>query len=81
LVNVKPMEEILANTVEDSYRRAYLGGKKSLKWIVGMIRSSGLRNETLLEVLDRVNQYALTEEGKKERAEELRKELRLLKFI
>jgi len=36
---------------------AYLDGKNSLKWILGVIRSSGVRGQLLLKVFEEVANY------------------------
>lgn len=64
--------------VEDSYRRAYLTGEKSLKWMIGIIRSSSLRGSELLDALSRMDDAIPKDEGTKKRAEVLRKELERL---
>ena len=36
---------------------AYLDGKKNLNWILGVIRSSGLRGEPLMRVFEELESY------------------------
>jgi len=36
---------------------AYLDGKNSLKWILGVIRSSGVRGQLLLKVFEELGNY------------------------
>ncbi len=36
---------------------AYLDGKKELKWIVGVIKSSGVRGQLLLNVFEELATY------------------------
>jgi len=81
LVRVTPSDEAELHRVEDSYRRAYLKGKKSLKWMVGIIRSSSLRGSELRALLDRMDTQLHLDESAKTCAEELRKELKRLSFI
>jgi hypothetical protein len=77
---VRSPEEIVTHLIEDSYRRAYLKGKKSLKWMVGIIRSSSLRGSEVLAVLDRIDKHMPLDEPAKTRVDELRKELKRLGF-
>ena len=65
--------------VEDSYRRAYMTGKKSLKWMIGIIQSSSLRGTELLDALSRMDDAIPKDEDAKKRAEALRKELEWLR--
>lgn len=80
MVKIKPTGEITANLVEGNYR-AYLRGDKSLKWMIGEINTVGLQDAKFVEVLDKVDKYTPSNEIVKERAEELRRELRILKLI
>ncbi len=80
MVRVKSPEEIQEHLVEDSYHRAYLNGKKSLSWMVGMIRSTSLRGSELLAALDRIDNVAAFDEAAKRRRDELRKQLERLGF-
>ena len=75
-MKTKSPEESDSNRVEDSVRRAYLGGWKSLAWIVGIIRSSMFSGENLIAILDRVEQESNLDEAKKQKMSELRTELK-----
>jgi len=81
LVRVKPREETDVHRIEDSYRLAYLTGKKSLRWMIGIIRSSSLRGSKLLAALDRIDKQIVLDESSKKRVDELRRELERLGFI
>lgn len=81
MVRVKSAKESDVNRVEDSYRRAYLTGQQSLKWMIGIVRSSSLRGSELLAALDRIDEHRPTDESSNKRADELRKELERLRFI
>ena len=53
VVRVKPLDVVTRNYAERSLI-AFLEGKKNLNWIVGVIRSSGVRGERLLGVFNRL---------------------------
>jgi hypothetical protein len=76
MMKTKSPEESDSNRVEDSIRRAYLGGWKSLAWIVGIIRSSMFSGENLRAILDQVEQESNLDETKKQKMSELRTELK-----
>lgn len=75
-MKIKSLEESDSNRVEDSVRRAYLGGTQSLAWMVGIIRSSMFTGEALGAILDRVEQESHLDETKKQKLNELRTELK-----
>jgi hypothetical protein len=75
-MKIKSLEESDRNRVEGSIRRAYLGGWKSLAWIVGIIRSSMFSGESLRAILDQVEQESNLDEAKKQKMTELRTELK-----
>lgn len=80
-IKSKSLEESDRNRVEDSVRRAYLGGTESLAWIVGIIRSSMFSGENLKAILDRVEQESNLDEAKKQKMNELRTELKNNRFL
>ena len=57
---VKSIEEATRRFARGSIR-AYLEGQKNLNWILGMIRSSGVRNQRLLEIFETFKGYGSTE--------------------
>ena len=75
-MKIKSLEESDRNRVEGSIRRAYLGGWKSLAWIVGVIRSSMFSGENLKAILTQVEQESNLDEAKKQKMRELRAELK-----
>ena len=75
-MKIKSLEESDRNRVEGSIRRAYLGGWKSLAWIVGIIRSSAFSGENLEDILVQVEQESGLDEAKKLKMSELRTELK-----
>jgi ABC-type iron transport system FetAB ATPase subunit len=81
MVKIKSLEESDRNRVEDSVRRAYLGGTQSLAWIIGIIRSSMFSGETLSVILDRVEENSALDEAKKRKMNELRTELKNKGFL
>ncbi|MFC1506403.1 hypothetical protein ACFLQ6_04960 [Thermoproteota archaeon] len=80
MIKVKSEEETERNYVEDSYRRAYLKGIQSLKWMIGIIGSTSLRGSELLAVLDTIDENYSFDESSKKRANELREELKKVGF-
>lgn len=75
-MKIKSLDESDRNRVEDSVRRAYLGGTQSLAWMVGIIRSSMFRGESLEAVLAQAEQVSNLDEPKKQKMSELRTELK-----
>ena len=73
---MKTLEESDRTRVEGNIRRAYLGGWKSLAWIVGIIRSSAFSGENLEDILVQVEQESGLDEAKKLKMSELRTELK-----
>jgi len=73
---MKSVKESDRNRVEGSIRRAYLGGWKSVTWIVGIIHASTFRGETLEAILAQVEQESSLDEAKKQQMSELRIELK-----
>ena len=71
---MKSLKESDRNRVEGSIRRAYLGGWKSIAWIVDVIRSSTFSGETLEAILAQVESNL--DEAKKQKMRELRTELK-----
>jgi hypothetical protein len=62
-------------TAAENYARcslmAFLDGKQNLNWIVGIIRSSGVRGQQLEEVFKRLQGY-----GNQERLRQVREQCR-----
>jgi hypothetical protein len=81
VMKIKSLEESDRNRVEDSVRRAYLGGSQSLPWIIGIIRSSKFSGESLKAILDQVEQETSMDELKERRMTELRDELKKRGFL
>jgi hypothetical protein len=52
----KSVEDVTRNYVRGALR-AFLEGKKTLNWLVGMVRSSGLKGQRLTEVFDNLKGY------------------------
>lgn len=75
-MKIKSLEESDRNRVEESICRAYLGDKKSLAWILGIIRSSMFTGEGLKAILDQVQRDSVMDETKKQKMTELRIELK-----
>lgn len=75
MVKIKSPEKTDRHYVEDSYRRAYLKGVKSLNWMIGIIRSSSLRGTELLIVLDGIDKNYPFDEVSRKKAVELREEI------
>jgi hypothetical protein len=73
---MKSLKESDRNRVAGSIRRAYLGGWKSIAWVVGVIRSSTFSGETLATILAQVEQESSLDEVKKQKMRELRIELK-----
>ena len=57
---VKSMEEITRRYARGTLQ-AFLDGKKNLNWIVGVIRSSGMRGQRLSEIFERQKGYGNSE--------------------
>jgi hypothetical protein len=53
----KSTEDVTRNYVRGALR-AFLEGKKTLNWVVGMVRSSGVRGQRLTEVFDSLKNYS-----------------------
>jgi hypothetical protein len=75
-MEMKSLKESDRNRVEGSIRRAYLGGWKSIAWIVGVIRSSTFSSETLEVILAQIERESSLDEAKKQKMGELRTELK-----
>ncbi len=75
-MKMKSVKESDRNRVEGSIRRAYLGGWKSIEWIVGVIRSSTFSGETLKAILAQVERESKLDEARKQKMHELRTELK-----
>jgi hypothetical protein len=73
---MKSVKESDRNRLEGSIRRAYLGGWKSIAWIVGVIRSSTFSGEALEAILAQAEQESSLDEAKKQKMGELRTELK-----
>lgn len=56
MVRTKSVEETTRRYAQNSLR-AYLEGAKTLNWIIGVIGSSGVRGNRLVEVFDRLRGY------------------------
>ncbi len=56
MVRVKSPEETTRRYAQNSLR-AYLEGQKNLNWIIGVIRSSGVRGSRLVQVFERLRDY------------------------
>lgn len=56
MVRTKSVEETTRRYAQNSLR-AYLEGAKTLNWIIGVIRSSGVRGNRLVDVFDRLRGY------------------------
>ena len=53
---IKSMDEIALRYARGSLR-AFLEGKQNLNWIIGVIRSSGVRGQRLSEIFDGLKGY------------------------
>jgi len=80
-VTMKRVKESDRNRLEGSIRRAYLGGWKSLDWIVGVIESSMFKGKDLKAILDEVEQNSTLDNAKKEGMKQLRTELKNKGFL
>jgi hypothetical protein len=52
----KSVEDVTRNYARGALR-AFLEGKKTLNWVVGMVRSSGVKGQRLTEVFDNLKDY------------------------
>lgn len=57
---IKSMDEITRNNARGALL-AFLDGKRNLNWIIGVIRSSGMRGQRLSEVFERQKRYGNSE--------------------
>lgn len=65
MAKIKTVEEASRNYVYESLRN-FLEGRQSLKWLLGVIRGSGVERTTLVEIFGNLRDY-----GSHERYEEV----------
>jgi hypothetical protein len=80
MVKVKSPEEIAKRYVMGSMD-CYLRGEKNLNWVIGMIRSSGIRKTVLQDLFSAYKSTTFQEPEKNTRFQELYKTCKQLGYI
>jgi len=63
MIAIKTVEETTWRFARGAIR-AFLEDKKNLNWVLGMIKSSGVRDQRLKEIFDRLQPYGNPERYK-----------------